>query len=96
MKSAQQVKLLQLLAVLWAAIYSSAVFACPDDQYEQCLFGSFCYCLPKAGGDVGKNSPEGVKSDKAIDKAEGSTEKNKVDIEKLPDPCKIRKLPECE
>ena len=34
-------------------IYSKILYACPDNQYQQCYLGA-CLCLPKVGGDVGE------------------------------------------
>ncbi|WP_153752953.1 MULTISPECIES: hypothetical protein [unclassified Citrobacter] len=34
-------------------LFSSALLACPDDQYEQCV-AFVCACLPKVDGDIGK------------------------------------------
>lgn len=38
------------IAVL--SIFTLSAYACPDDQYEQCVLGA-CVCLPKVGGAVG-------------------------------------------
>jgi hypothetical protein len=51
-----------LFVLFFSLIFSRAVLACPDNQYEyceeRCLFGKCitlgCVCLPKIGGDVGK------------------------------------------
>jgi hypothetical protein len=45
-------RLIVYFAVLTACLQSTFSFACPDDQYEQCVLGA-CVCLPKVGGAVG-------------------------------------------
>jgi hypothetical protein len=45
--------LVETLLILIAPIFPPVLaYACPDDQYKQCMLDA-CVCLPKVGGDDG-------------------------------------------
>jgi hypothetical protein len=52
-----KVAFLRALALFLLVLPSSAIWACPKDQYNSCTLG-VCICLPKIDGDVGKGAED--------------------------------------
>jgi len=56
--------LVGIVAVMVFVTGQSPSYACPSDQYEQCVFGA-CVCLPKIGGAVGETTEQWKKESRA-------------------------------
>lgn len=48
-------KRLSIIIGLLSLTWTSEAMACPDGQYESCVFG-VCVCVPEIGGDVGRGA----------------------------------------